>query len=258
MLIQDKATWDADIDKRLALMSTLGIDCVSLELPDTPRGNPLMDLSTLDSATAFFKQAKAKIAEYKMDLRTVLATSGFAEIKRGTPGRDEKIAHLQTVLRAMGAAGIPIMAYNFKLLLSKILRSAPTLGRGGASYISFDYEAYLKNPAPALDMPISEAQVWSNMEYFLKAVIPVAEQLELFEVKWAETVPDQIAGFKEMDKLLGPENVISRTVITPDAGPPRTFPGRGFTVRSCIDPRGDYIPYEAKLLAAERGAPRPK
>jgi uncharacterized protein len=89
-------------------------------------------------------------------------------------------------------------------------------------------------------------------------VTPVAEQLELFEVKWAETVPDQIAGFKEMDKLIGPENVISRTVITPDAGPPRTFPGRGFTVRSCIDPRGDYVPYEAKLLAAERGGgPRP-
>ena len=38
MLIQDKVIWDADIDKRLALMSTLGIDCVSLELPDTPRG----------------------------------------------------------------------------------------------------------------------------------------------------------------------------------------------------------------------------
>ena len=179
MLIQDKVTWDADIDKRLALMSTLGIDCVSLELPDTPRGNPLMDLSTPESATAFFKAAKAKVASYKMDLRTVLATSGFAEIKRGTlgtPGRDEKIAHLQNVLRAMGAADIPIMAYNFKLLVSKHLRSAPTQGRGEAAYISFDYDAYLKNPAPALDAPVSEAQMWSNIGYCLKAVIPVAEQ----------------------------------------------------------------------------------
>lgn len=176
MLIQDKVTWDADLDNRLALMSTLGIDCVSLELPDTPRGNPLMDLTTLESATAFFNAAKAKVAAHKMDLRTVLATSGFAEIKRGSAGRDEKIAHLQNVLRAMGAAGIPIMAYNFKLLLSKLLRSAPTQGRGTASYISFDYEAYLRNPAPALDEPVSEARAWQNIEYFLKAVVPTAEQ----------------------------------------------------------------------------------
>ena len=63
MLIQDKVTWDAGIGNRLGLMSTLGIDCVSLELPDTPRGNPLMDLSTLESATAFFKAAKARVAK---------------------------------------------------------------------------------------------------------------------------------------------------------------------------------------------------
>lgn len=176
MLIQDKVTWDAGIGNRLGLMSTLGIDCVSLELPDTPRGNPLMDLSTLESATAFFKAAKARVAAHNMDLRTVLATSGFAEVKRGIAGRDEKIAHLQNVLRAMGAAGIPIMAYNFKLLVSKNLRSAPTPGRGTAHYISFDYDAYLKNPAPALEEPVSEARMWDNIAYFLKAVIPVAEQ----------------------------------------------------------------------------------
>ena len=49
---------------------------------------------------------------------------GIPEVKRGLAGRDEKIAFLQTVIRAMGAAGIPIMAYNFKLIVSKYLRSA--------------------------------------------------------------------------------------------------------------------------------------
>jgi mannonate dehydratase len=176
MLIQDKLTWDANVEKNLALMSTLGIDCISLELPDGPRANPLIDLSTLDACNAFFKKAKALVAAHKMDLRTVLATSGFAEIKRGINGRDEKIAYLQNVLRAMGAAGIPIMAYNFKLIVSKYLRSAPTPGRGIANYISFDYDAYLKNPAPALEPPLSEAQMLENLAYFLKAVIPVAEQ----------------------------------------------------------------------------------
>jgi uncharacterized protein len=71
-------------------------------------------------------------------------------------------------------------------------------------------------------------------------VIPVAEKLELFEVKYAEEVQSELPGFKEMDKLIGPENVVSRTVITPDPGPPRTIASRGFTIRSCVDPRGDY------------------
>ena len=77
-------------------------------------------------------------------------------------------------------------------------------------------------------------------------VIPVGEKLELFEVKWAEEVPAVVAGFKEMDKLIGPENVVSRTVITPDPGPPRSFASRGYTVRSCVDPRGDYAVLDAE------------
>ena len=176
MLIQDKLTWDTNVEKNLALMSTLGIDCVSLELPDGPRANPLIDLSTTEACFAFFKKTKALVSAHKMELRTVLATRGFAEIKRGIPGRDEKIEFLQNVLCAMGAADIPIMAYNFKLILSKYLRSAPTPGRGMATYISFDYNAYLKNPAPAVEPALSEAQMLENLAYFLKAVIPVAEQ----------------------------------------------------------------------------------
>ena len=105
MLIQDKVVWDANVEKHLALMSTLGVDCVSMELPDGPHANPAMDLSTLDACIAFFKQAKSTVAAHKMELRTVLATSGFAEIKRGIAGRDEKIAFLQNVLQAMGACG---------------------------------------------------------------------------------------------------------------------------------------------------------
>ena len=176
MLIQDKVVWDADVEKNLALMSTLGVDCVSMELPDGPRANAAMDLSTLDATTAFFTKAKANVAAHGMDLRTVLATSGFEEIKRGAAGRDEKIAFLLNAVQAMGVAGIPILAYNFKLLNSKLLRSAPTQGRGASTYISFDYDKYLMNPAKPVDPPLSEAKVLDNLAYFLKAVIPVAEK----------------------------------------------------------------------------------
>ena len=31
MLIQDKVVWDAQIEKNLAFLQTLGVDCVALE-----------------------------------------------------------------------------------------------------------------------------------------------------------------------------------------------------------------------------------
>jgi len=118
MLIQDKASWDGDIEHRLRLLKTLGVDCVAMDIPDAPRLDNAIDLSTVESATDFFRKAKAKVEAHRLDLRTVLATSGFDEIKRGLPGRDRKIEWLLNAVRGMGAAGIPILAYNFKLLNS--------------------------------------------------------------------------------------------------------------------------------------------
>ena len=174
MYIQEKLTWDGDVEKNLALLATLGVDCIAIDLPDG-RPTDAIDLSTPDAATAFFNKAKAAVAAHGMELRTVLATSGFDEIKRGLPGRDEKVGILLNTLHAMGNTGIPILAYNFKLLNSKLLRSEPTPGHGSATYISFDYDAYLKKPARPVDPPLSEEQVRDNIAYFLQAMIPAAE-----------------------------------------------------------------------------------
>jgi mannonate dehydratase len=176
MQIQEKVTWDAEVDKKLALLQTLGVDCIAIDMPDDRRKDAAVDLSTRESATAFFKSAKARVAAHGMELRTVLATSGFDEIKRGIEGRDQKIASLLNAVQAMGSAGVPIFAYNFKLLNSKLLRSAPTQGRGGSTYISFDYGDYLKKPASPVNPPVSEEKMWDNISYFLKAMVPVAEQ----------------------------------------------------------------------------------
>jgi mannonate dehydratase len=176
MYIQEKVAWDGEVDQTLARLKTLGVDCIAIDLPDAQREDAAVDLSTLESATAFFKTAKANVEAHGMELRTVLATSGFDEIKRGVTGRDQKIAFLLNAVQAMGAAGIPILAYNFKLLNSKLLRSAPTQGRGSATYITFDYDEYQKKPPTPVTPPISEEKMWDNITYFLKAMVPAAEQ----------------------------------------------------------------------------------
>jgi mannonate dehydratase len=106
------------------------------------------------------------------------------KIQRGEPGRDEQIENYRTTLRNMAAAGITLLGYNF--LCTFVWRTTiANSGRGGAKITGFDLAstrhgnllaAYkLAWPDPA--EPISADQVWANHQYFLDAVLPVAEEV---------------------------------------------------------------------------------
>ena len=56
-------------------------------------------------------------------------------ITLGLPERDAEIAAWQKLVRAMGAAGIPHVFYNFKP--SGNHRTTDAIGRGGARYSTF-------------------------------------------------------------------------------------------------------------------------
>ncbi len=98
----------------------------------------------------------------------------------GLPGRDEQIEDFCKLLRNMGKVGIPLVHYsqwviNTGAWLGNWRTTARTVGRGGAKYVSFDYEVAKKVPVSDFGQ-ITDEQVWDNLTYFLKAVIPVAEE----------------------------------------------------------------------------------
>jgi mannonate dehydratase len=125
--------------------------------------------------------------------------SGFPNVIYGREGRDEEIEKVKASIVAAGAAGLPVMEYNFYAhrLTEGYYRS---FGRGGAGYTSFDYNRTGGNPdgldwmyrrsLPADEMntaakdlaPLPENgahtadQLWANITYFLKAIVPVAEK----------------------------------------------------------------------------------
>ena len=101
------------------------------------------------------------------------------KIKLGLPGRDEQLDNIGKTIQNMGAAGIPVLGYNFMPMRSRTgyawRTSGDTLGRGGARVSSFDHE--LARTAPLTQYgEISDEEMWANFEYFLKAIVPVAEQ----------------------------------------------------------------------------------
>jgi mannonate dehydratase len=93
----------------------------------------------------------------------------------GLEGRDEEIKLIQDSLRAAGACGLPTVEYNFyvdRLIEGYFEKS----GRGGSGLTAFDYSKVKDLPAKA-DIGVHKADaLWKNLEYFLKAVIPVAEK----------------------------------------------------------------------------------
>jgi mannonate dehydratase len=106
--------------------------------------------------------------------------SRWDKIIMNKPGRDQQIENWCTSLRNMGKAGITMLQYNWVIdaaaWLSNWRTTDKTIGRGGARYYSFDYEVAKKVPVTAEFGVITEEEMWANLAYFLKAVIPAAAQ----------------------------------------------------------------------------------
>jgi mannonate dehydratase len=100
---------------------------------------------------------------------------GFPDTLYGRAGRDKEIEKVRESIRAAGAAGLPVVEYNF--YAHRLMEGYYAAeGRGGAGHTAFDYEPVKDLPPdPEVGIHHSEA-LWENLTYFLKAVIPVAAE----------------------------------------------------------------------------------
>ncbi len=98
----------------------------------------------------------------------------YDKIMLGLPGRDEQIEHMATTIRNMGRAGIPILGYHW--MPNGVWRTSRTTpGRGGVQVTSFDMDLVKEAPL-SHGREYSEAEMWDNYTYYMKAILPVAEE----------------------------------------------------------------------------------
>ncbi len=103
-----------------------------------------------------------------------LMIAGFPNVIYGRPGREEEIEKLKQSIRAAGKAGIPVVEYNFYAHRA-IEGYYEETGRGGAGLTAFDADR-IKDLPPLPEEGVHNLdEIWKNITYFLKAVIPVAE-----------------------------------------------------------------------------------
>lgn len=101
--------------------------------------------------------------------------TGFPKTLYGKSGRDEEIEKVQQSIRAAGRVGLPVIEYNF--YAHRLVEGYyGETGRGGAGLTAFDYDRVKDLPPLPEEGAHNLEQMWSNISYFLRAVIPVAEE----------------------------------------------------------------------------------
>jgi mannonate dehydratase len=100
---------------------------------------------------------------------------GFPNTIYGRPGRDDEIEKVIQSIRAAGKVGLPVIEYNF--YAHRLTEGYyEETGRAGAGMTAFDYDKVRDLPALENEGTHSPEEMWANITYFLKAVVPVAEQ----------------------------------------------------------------------------------
>ena len=109
------------------------------------------------------------------------------------PQRPRQIAHVQQIIRSVGAAGIPVFGYNFSIAGVWGRVEVPA-ARGGALSVGYhdpeqppipagmvwnmvyDQDAFTPDGSHGVITPFSHEELWRRFEAFLHDVLPVAEE----------------------------------------------------------------------------------
>jgi len=155
------------------------------------------------------------------------------------PERDRAIEDLCQMIRNCGKAGIPMVKYNLTFI--GVVRTARTSGRGGASLSTFDYSQAKPEPPLTAAGRITDEIYWDRITYFLKRVVPVAEEAK---VKIACHPQDpgmpRDTGWRGVNTVLGTPEGLRRFVATV----PSPWHGLNFcqgTVAEMLERPGEQI-----------------
>jgi len=159
-------------DEDLQFVNQLGVDYVSIWLH--------ADLANYEN----FMRLRRKIEGAGLKVWNIgnINVHNMGEVALNLPGREQKIEEYKAYLRILGKSGIYYSTLGY--VPNGIWSSAPETTRGGARARAFDLS---KDPAGHWDqqvwhLPLShgrvytEQEMWDNYTYFIKAVVPVAEE----------------------------------------------------------------------------------
>eukprot|EP00055_Hartaetosiga_balthica_P017721 m.121983 g.121983 ORF g.121983 m.121983 type:complete len:375 (+) comp9385_c2_seq7:66-1190(+) len=158
-------------DKNLRLAAQIGITDVVY-----------YDMDTMPSTVNELVAIRERCASFGLRLSCVEGGPPMNEIVQGRDKKkvDEQIDHFNKCIRAMGKANIPILCYNFMPWSFRVGRTSYCVPiRGGALSSEWKWEDF-DDTVRTEEGETTHEQMWKNAEYFLKRVVPVAEEAGVY------------------------------------------------------------------------------
>ena len=177
-----------DQDNYLRFLKQYGINDVALSYTSHPEYQSRFSAEAADKAGAFWDfpallRARKQCEDAGLNLVSIenpLPIWCYEQIILGQAGRDQQIENVAETVRNMGRAGVPVYGYHWMVNQPLVTRnswrtSMTTPGRGGSQVTSFELELADRGPL-FREREYSREEMWSNYEYFIKAIIPVAAE----------------------------------------------------------------------------------
>src|SRR5438876_4582158 len=176
-----------------------------------------------------------------------LMIAGFPNAIYNRPGRDADVENVIQSIRVAGKVGMPVVEYNWYAHRAMEGYYEET-GRAGAGLTSFDYDRMKDLPPLAQEGAHTLDEMWTNIAYFLKAVVPVAVESgvrlalhpndpPIAVSRGSGQIMASLAGWKRLvDIVKSPSNGITFDCgVTREMGEDPVAVARYFGARDCIN-----------------------
>ncbi|MDR3475125.1 MAG: mannonate dehydratase [Devosia sp.] len=155
-------------DRNLRLLKQLGVDhAVHYDMADLPDSRE--DILAL----------RDRYAQYGLAWKIAESGPAIDRVVMGKDGAAEQTRRYARILGHLGAAGVEVVAYNFMPQVTEdamVIRTAfDRKTRGDALTSGFRLADLRPDTIVHTEKPIERERMWSNLERFLKAVLPAAE-----------------------------------------------------------------------------------
>ena len=209
---------------------------------------------------------KERIEAHGLRFEVVDSFRIHEDIKRGLPSRDALIERYQANIRMLAECGIKIICYNFMPVFDWTRTDLAHLLPDGSECLSFEAARVAEiDPEQGIDLPgwgtnhtsaelqallrgyegIGEEELWDNCRYFLRAVLPVAEEAGVKLALHPDDPPRPIFGLPRIAKNAADYR---RILFTPEVDSPSN------TITFCCGPFGSGAGNDMPAMIREFGA----
>lgn len=212
------------------------------------------------------EELKKTIEDAGLELSVIESVPVHEDIKLGKPDREKYIANYKETIRHLGKIGVPVVCYNFMPIFDWTRSDLNYKLEDGSYALIFDEEEVNKMDPRTLSLPgwdesytseeindlmdeykeVDEEKLWKNLEYFIKEIIPVAEEANVKMAIHPDDPPYSIFG---LPRIITGGNALERFTNLYDS----EYNGVTLCVGSfASDPKNDAIAILKRMLEKDR------